>query len=723
MSQTPTCKRLPEVDSLKKVRATMFQYLKLQSLLWWMLTATVGAMAVFAPASASARVVRIEIGSRTPYAEGRVFEGVGPYQRLSGRVYYEVDPEHAANESIVDLPLAPRNARGLVEFSADLEIIAPVDLAQANGTLFFDVNNRGRRMCLRMFNDGADEFLMRQGYVVVWCGWLAEVLPVGDDESSGESLLRLDAPVASEGQQPIVGTCRAEIMINEPATRYSISDRPSIGAYRPTERGLSEATLTWRLRERDERVNIPRDQWRLEVQEVSAPGQSHCLPKVELVMPAGLQPGYIYELIYEARDPVVQGLGLAAIRDVVSFLKFEGTDENPLCVEPGRRAVSRSIGFGISQSGRCLRMLVYQGFNADEQGRRVFDGVMPHVSGGGLGFFNHRFAAPTRFASQHTNHLFPGDMFPFAYDSQHDHLSDSTDGLLVRAREAGVVPKIMHIQNSAEYWHRSGSLVHTDTSGTRDAALPPEVRIYAVGGARHGWGDDTVPERLQDGSLPLNPTDYRPHLRAALTAMDAWIREDMEPPPSVYPRIDGGTLVALEEADWRPLPGVRFPEVIQQPEWLDYGAEFRSRGRIDFHPPKRLGTYTVLVPACDADNNDRGLLQLPAIAVPVGSYTGWRLRDRSMGAENELKMLDGVFIPFPHTRQERMAVGDPRPALLERYRDFEDYLQQFQAAAERLVKQRYLLAEDVPRLLQRAARNRKLFEADSTDSTIGERSR
>ncbi|MEQ8791305.1 MAG: alpha/beta hydrolase domain-containing protein [Pirellulaceae bacterium] len=658
---------------------------------------------------ADAKVARIEILERKPYAEGREFDGVGAYQRLLGRVHFTVDPAHAANRRVVDLNLAPTNKQAVVEFSADLEILAPVDPARCNGALLYDVNNRGRRMMLRMFNDGADEFLMRRGYVVVWCGWLAEVLPLEDENLPGEMLMRMDAPVARAQSGPLTGLVRAEVVADQPATRWSLSNRTTIGSYRPAQQGLAKATLTRRLRESDPRVAIPRDQWRLEVTELPSPSGGHCPPLVELVMPSGIRAGYIHELIYEAQDPIVQGLGLTAIRDLVSFLKYDHSDENPLRAA-GKSVIERAHGFGISQSGRCLRVLTYEGFNADEQGRQVFDGIIPHVSGGGLGFFNHRFAQPTRYASQHVDHLFPCDQFPFAYDRQRDPLSKREDGLLVEARKAGVVPKIMHIQNSAEYWHRDGSLVHTDPLGRRDAAIPEQVRIYAVGGAQHGWGDD-APRPLAGGQQPENPTDYRPLLRALLVALDAWVRDDAEPPPSRYPRLDDGTLVEFERdsSAWRPLPGVLYPQVMQRAELLDFGPQFAKAGRITEHPPRPLGAYHPLVAAHDATNNERGMLQLPTIAVPVATYTGWNLRRREWGAETELLSLKGSYIPLARTRQERRQAGDPRPSLAELYDDFDDYRSQYETAAHRLVRQRYLLEEDVPRLLERADSRRALF--------------
>jgi hypothetical protein len=655
-------------------------------------------------ARAHAEAIRVEIQRREPYAEGRAFENVGAYERLLGRVHFAVDPALQANQEIVDLDLAPRNAEGRVEFSADLEILAPVDLGRANGAILYDVNNRGNRVCLRQFNEGADHFLMRQGYVVVWSGWIAETLP-GDDR------LRLDAPVATDNGRPITGVVRAEMVPNEPADRLNVAYWANQGSYLPTQRGLADATLTWRLRESDPAVPIPRFQWRLEQTVVTAEGQTGSLPQIDLVLIGGFQPGYVYELIYEAQGPIVQGLGLAGIRDLVSMLKYDRSEGNPLRLADGSPAVVRAHGFGVSQSGRCLRMFLYDGFNADEQGRQVFDGLIPHVAGAGLGFFNHRFASPTRHNAQHDNHLYPADVFPFTYGEETDPYSGRTDSILRRARAAGTVPKIMHTQTSAEYWHRSGSLVHTDPLGQRDSAIPPEVRIYAIGGAQHGPGDG-VPRERSSGQLPANPTDYRPLMRALLTALDAWVRDGAQPPPSRYPRVSDGTLVGWREAEsgWSALAGVRYPEVIQQPEFLDRGPRFLTERIASIEPPARRGKYVVKVPAYGPDDNERGVLSGPTVAVPVATFTGWNLRHRSIGAESELLSLAGGYVPFAKTADEREASGDPRPALLERYRDFDDYLQQFTTATRELIDAGYLLPEEETSQLDFARRQRELFE-------------
>jgi hypothetical protein len=477
---------------------------------------------------------------------------------------------------------------------------------------------------------------------------------------------------------------------------------------------LRNAKLTWRLREKDPRTPIPRDRFRLEQRWVEADGERGVLPQVDMLLTGGFKPGRIYELVYEARGPVVQGLGLAGIRDLVSYLKHSSDPGNPLRRPDGKPAADRAIGFGTSQSGRCLRMLLYDGFNADEQGRIVFDGLFPHVAGAGLGFFNHRFASPTRHNSQHDNHLFPADVFPFAYGDERDPFTGRTDGLLRRARASGAVPKVFHTQTSAEYWHRAGSLVHTDPPGRRDAVIPPEVRIYAIGGAQHGPGSG-APGPKGKGQLPANPTDYRPLLRALLTALNDWVRGGITPPPSVYPRIADGTLVGWREKEsgWKPLRGVRYPGVIQQPEWLDHGPEFLSKRRLTRVPPARRGEYVVRVPAYGPDNNERGMLLLPTVAVPVATFTGWNLRDSGIGAETELLSLNGAYIPFARTADERRSAGDPRPAILERYEDFDVYQEQFTAAARRLVRERYLLEEDLPALRDLAMGHRALFEPRS----------
>ncbi len=657
-------------------------------------------------ASLSAAVTRIEIKTREPYADGRVFEGVGAYEKVRGTIFFAVDPKQAANQQVIDLDLAPTNDVGLVEFSADVEWLAPEDLTKGNGAVLYDVNNRGNKVALSQFNGGADEFLMRKGYVVLWSGWIAETHP-------GGGRLRLQAPVAVEKGKPVSGIVRAEVVVDGPAERHTLSQWANQGSFEPTERGEREAVLTWREREKEARVVIPRAQWRFEKRLIEENGERGQLPQIDLVVAGGLRLGYIYELVYEAQGSIVQGLGLAGIRDLVSFLKYDSSEKNPMRIADTKTSATKlAYGFGVSQSGRCLRQFLYDGFNADEQGRQVFDAVMPHVAGAGLGFFNHRFASPTRHNGQHDNHFFPADQFPFTYGDELDPFTGREEGILHRDRVRGTVPKVMHTQSSSEYWHRAGSLVHTDPRGQRDAVIPPDVRVYCFGGTQHGPGSGVPASAPANGQLIGNPADYRPLIRALLTALDEWVRSGKEPPPSAYPRLENKTLVGWRETEsgWHALPGVRYPEVIQQPEQLDRGPDFYRFRRATIEPPISCGFYVVNIPAYGPDNNELGTLLLPAVATPVGTYTSWNLRSRAIGAANELLGLNGGYIPFLKTKAEREQAGDPRPALQERYGTFTEYARQYRAAVDALVTQRCLLTEEVGPLMQAIERLRGTFE-------------
>ena len=642
---------------------------------------------------AAAEVIRIDITSREPFGDA-VASKIGPYERLRGRVVYALDPDDDANRPIVDLGLAVTGDDGRVQFYGDIEIIAPVDRAQAQPTVLYVVNNRGRRTW------GSEPFFLSRGYVTVSSGWIAQV-PVSRD------LLRLEAPVAIDPDDgiPVVGLVRAELQTDVATDRLPVSNQR---AYEPVTSSLGDAALTRRLREMDPPEPIPREQWRLEVR-YDGSDEGSGLVELEMMLTGGFEPGVIYELIYEARGSVVQGTGFAAMRDLVSFLKYDRSEVNPLRRLDGTRLAERVIGEGRSQSGRAIRMFLHEGFNADEQGRQVFDGLIPTIAGGGQGFFNHRFASPTRTATQHGGHLYPADVFPFTYGDETDPFTGRTDGLLRRARASGTVPKLMHLDTSSEYRHRSGSLVVTDPLGQRDTTLPPEVRVYVFGGAQHS----PARGRSARGQQPPNPNNYRPCQEALFLAMDRWLTDDTEPPTSVYPRVADGTLVHWEadRSGWRALPGVAYPTVIQQPELLDYGSAYERHRRIDLHPPARTGKrYGVRVPAVDADNNERGVLRLPRVEVPVATFTGWNLRNPGIGAETEQLSLTGSRIPFPVTPAERAQTGDPRQAVRERYADFEAYRGRYMAAADQLVADRYLLPEHLAGLETIATEHRSLFE-------------
>jgi hypothetical protein len=661
--------------------------------------------------------LELRITEREPFADGHPFEGAGPYERLVGRAHFAVDPDAPAYADVVDLDKVRRNAGGLVEYATDVCMLKPV--GPGNRRLFFGYGNRGNKRELQFFNDApasndprtlsdaGNGFLIRRGYAVVWAAWEGDLLP-------GDGRMLLDVPVARDGADPLTGLVRSEFIADGPGvSTFPLSGWASTRSYPTVSRDTAQATLTRRRYPGDAREPVASDRWAFARTEggvgLDAQGSETALVESDTHIHVfdGFEPGWIYELVYTACDPRPYGIGHAVVRDLVSFLRYEETDGCGVA-NPFRGAIDKAYAWGRSQTGRCIRDFVYRGYNADARGRRVFDGLMPTVAGAGRGFFNHRFASPTRTATQHLGHLYPVDLFPFTYGDETDPFTGRTDGLLRRARAAGTVPRVMHVDTSSEYWHRGGSLVVTDPLGERDAALPSEVRVYVVGGAQHR------PARAPSdrGQVPVNPNDYAPIREALFLALDRWVSDGVEPPPSVHPRIADGTLAPWAEsaAGWRPLPGVSYPTVIQRPERVDYGDEFESLRRIDLHPPRRTGErYGVRVPALDADNNERGVLRLPRVAAPVATYTGWNLRNPAIGAPTELLDLQGGRIPFARTVRERERSGDPRHAVTERYADFADYRRRYLAAAEPLIAGRYLLPSHRGGLEAVAEDHRSLF--------------
>jgi hypothetical protein len=664
-----------------------------------LLRCTLVAIAFLTVLNLQAEVVDLRIHKREPFAGGKAFGDVGPYDEIRAVARFAIDPKDERNRVIVDLDLAPRNKDGKVEFAADVVILTPKDPGKGNGAIFYDVNNRGNKLALGMFNrppggpapskdnPAGDGFLMRKGYTVVWSGWIGELIP-------GDGRLLLQPPQAMENGKLVRGIVRQETSSDTNVKSMPLSRRPNHGSYPPTPEGEKNAVLTKRSTETGKREVVPREKWKL-VQggliDLNL-GLSQTLPEIRLEIDGGFEPGVLYELVYEGEGSLVQGVGLTSVRDLISFMRHDDTKKNPLRKSDGKPAIDRAYAFGVSQSGRFLRHLLHEGFNEDTKGRIVFDGLIPHVAGAGLGFFNHRFAQPNRHNGQHEDHLFPADVFPFTYGPSTDPYSKKTDSILGRYAKSKVQPKVMHTQSAAEYWHRAGSLVHTDPLGTKDADIPDNVRIYSFGGTQHGPAPFPPTKTISDNYT--NFADYRPFLRALLVAMDEWVTKDKAPPASVYPHIDDRLLVAptREATGFPKIPGVRFPTVIQQPSYNDFGPQFAAKRIITIEPPKVGEAYKVLVPRGDADGNDQGMLLPPEVAVPLGTFTGWNLRKKEVGADGALANLAGSFIPFPTAEKS----DDPRPPIAKRYADVKNYRLHLDEACERLVLDRYLLAEDRP---------------------------
>lgn len=651
--------------------------------------------------TAAGELVRIEIHERRDVLEGRSFGQSGAYEVLIGRAHFEVHPELEANRIITDIALAPRNARGRVEFWADLYVLKPRDPRLGNGTILFEVSNRGNKYLLRQFNFAAasndpqraehfgDGWLLEQGYWLAWLGWQFD-LP------EQPNLLRLSAPAARGPEGPITGWVRSEYVPDQRVTSFSLADRTMV-AYPAVDADEPPAQLTVRDRVEAPRRVIPRRQWRFAREE-----SGRIVPDLTRVyLAAGFEPGRIYEVVYRAQNPPLAGLGPAAVRDLISFLKYGGPPEWVMLSDQSRY-LKRAIAVGTSQSGRFLRTFLYYGFNQDEKGRQVFDGIIAHVAGAGRGSFNHRFAQPSRDGHPFMNQFYPTDIFPFSDLEQTDPETGLRGGLLDRALKAGVVPKIFYTNSSYEYYGRACSLIHTTLDGRADAALAATTRIYLYAGTQHSPAA-FPPSRTNTQKL-VNPNDYYWSMRALLAAMQRWVAGGVEPPPSRYPRIAAGELVPLGSLRFPNIPNVRLPLRLRKAWRVDYGPEFWSAGIIAFEPPKVGKEFPVLVPQVDEDGNEIAGIRLPELAVPLGTYTGWNLRAPELGAPDELYSMAGSFLPFPRTRDEREKARDPRPSIEERYASRTEYLDKVAAAARRLAQEGYLLEGDVNAIVEECAR-------------------
>jgi hypothetical protein len=627
---------------------------------------------LLAAALAQGALLRIDETERSPVLGGKSFGAAGPYERVVGRAWFAVDPRLAANRVITDIDKAPRNAKGLVEFSADVYILRPRDPGRGNGAVLFEVSNRGGKGMLAMFDrsrgsrdprtepDFGDNFLLDRGYTLVWLGWQFDV-----PEEPGN--LRVYVPAA----KGIEGVVRAEFVVDTPRTSQSVADR-NHRPYPVLNPGDPHLTLTVRDRATGPRQTVPRSRWHIE-------------DGTRVVMPAGFQPGRLYELVYTAADPTIAGLGLAGIRDLLSSLK--------------QGAIRRAYGFGVSQSGRLLRTFLYDGFNRDERDRKVFDGVLAHVAGAGRGSFNTRFAQPSRDGHPFLNTLYPTDLFPFTDLEETDPATGLTDGLLTHRLAPEYRPRIFYTGSAYEYYGRDASLIHTSIDGRQDAPLPPATRIYVFLGGQHGPA--AFPPGREHTQNLVNPNPYTWSMRALLIAMDKWVADGTEPPPSEYPRIASGGLVPPGAVRFPKIPGVAFPGRIQLAYHAGYGPRFLREGIVTIEPPKLGAAFPSLVPQVDEDGNETGGVRLPELQAPLATYTGWNLRVPDIGASDELFSMAGSFIPFPRTRAEREKSGDPRRAIAERYAGREAYLAKFEAAARSLVKQEFLLESDVPKLVER----------------------
>lgn len=675
---------------------------------------------LLAAGQAEARITRLELEPAAPAFGGASFGQAGAYQVLRGRAFGEVDPAHPGNAIIQDIALAPRNARGLVEYSTEVQILRPAEAGSGNGVLLFDVLNRGNKRLLAVYNgagnandvsDAGDGFLMARGYTLVFFGWQPDVLP-------GNHRMTMQVPVARNPDgSAITGVVRSELVTAAPRRTLNLSSGhftqlthasyPTVSTDNRTP--LADGfvpTLTVRARQQDPRVPIPNTEWSFANCEGAAPQAS----ETEVCLQGGFQPGRLYELTYRARDPLVLGLGYAAMRDLASFLKHEQAGN------PVHRAGQVALLHGTSQSGRNMRLFIHLGFNADEDGRRAYEGMLPHI-GGGLAAMNIRFAQPGRAWGEQIDHLYPAYDFPFAYQRVDDPITGRSQGVLDRCTASNTCPRITHVATALEMWEGRQSLGLTDPLGQRDLGDAPGTRTYIMASTQHGAWTQPMPRQAPFGICQQqpNPNPQLETMRALLVALTDWVQREVEPPASVHPRIADGTLVRPAEVRFPRIPAnayggverpaVRFLGVTNPLRVLHFGPQYNaadSSGIITQEPP-RVGEreYQLLVPQVDADGNDLAGVRSVTLRVPVGTYTGWNL-GRAERFEDGFCSLSGSHIPFAPTRAERERNGDPRPSLEERYASRDAYVAQVRAAAAELVQQRFLLPEDAARIVAQA---------------------
>jgi len=642
--------------------------------------------------TAHARITRIEIDKiESPAFGGASFGKSGQYEILKGKAYGELDPSLELNRRVALLDKAPRNAAGRVEYDIDILIFKPVDMSRGNRTLIYDSVNRGNLRAIEVFHiggvpsnyplsekDTGDGFLFKQGYTIVASGWPGDALP-------GNNRLTARFPVATEPDgMPITRTLTIELAFTKSANTISLGyDGVNTRPYPAVMERAGEARLYRRAGVSAPRETVPNGEWSFG----KCPDGNAATPSdVDLCYPTGFSPNYLYDFVYVARDPVVMGIGFASTRDIVSFLRHERSDANPLMRGGAPSPLRWAIGFGRSQSGRYIKDFVYQGFNLDEDKHVVFEGLMPLISGSRRMSINELFGMPSR-----TPGHYGGDQFPHTYAMVEDPISKMRDGWLAQCAAQKACPKVMHMDSGTEAWLSRNALVITDASGKRDQPIPDNVRLYYFASTQHNPSAKPV---LGICKYPSNVNPRIENIRALLVAMQAWMTEGKAPPANRFPRVSDGTLVPLS-----PAGNFGFPAI----PGVNYNGKYNVQSLKDYkvQPPRSIpGTeYPALAPKVDSDGNDIGGIRSVALQVPLATYMGWNHR-RAGFMEDELCGLQGTTVPFAKTAAERGT--DPRPSLQERYGSKANYVAKVEAAAANAVKEGFLLSDDAARIVSDA---------------------
>jgi hypothetical protein len=655
-------------------------------------------LACFCPLPTHARVTRIVIEQKqSPAFEGKAFGNVGQYEILSGKAYGELDPKDPHNTLITDIQFAPRNARGLVEYVATFTLVKPLDVSKANGVLLYAVPNRGNRISIPAFGvagESGDEFFLKRGYVILHSGWQGDLVPRPNAET-------INVPIAKNPDgSSITGLALARFS-NLPVRILTLELPP---AHEAAQLDTTKATLTRRIAEEAAIIPLNNADWAFaDCSKTPFPG----VPDGnKICLKGGFEPGYLYELRYTAKDPLVLGIGFAATRDINAYFHHTKDAANPL---DGK--IAHVIAQGVSQSGNFIKTFIHLGFNQDEDRRQVWDGANDHIAGRQLAM-NIRFATPGGAANLYE----AGSEPPLWWGAYEDKTrgrkaASRPTSMLDRCRATKTCPKIFETFGSAEFWGLRMSPNLLGPNADTDIPLPANVRRYYFPGTTHGGGrggfSTEVPAAQGACELPANVNPQAEQMRALILALTNWVTKNAAPPASVYPRLDRGDLVRPHHAamGFPLIPGAPLPDnMVNTLLDYDYGAEFNYAdlsGVMTVVPPIIKRPLPTLVPKVNADGNETSGIASPLHQAPLGTYLGWNVtrtgfyKGRGCG-------FAGGFIPFAKTKAERLAKGDPRLSLEERYKDHAGYVAAVRQAAERLVQQGFLLAEDAARLITQA---------------------
>ena len=632
------------------------------------------ALGIAAAFNCNSEVIKFDVLERSIAFEGRVFPNVGTYTLIKAKAIVALDPKDKRNSVIADINFAPQNAKGLVEAAADVVLLQPTNTQLGNQTLLVDVPNRGRKLAPQLFDDspqpGANNaskaqdagiaYLHRQGYTMAWIGWQGDI-------PTEAMQLAMQAPSAIG----LTGNARDEFQFDHLTNPINV--RLSALIENPSSVKASVRAHWTHPRATPADLSI----------KVTGP------QSIEISRPKGFDAGALYEVTYQAKDPVLFGMGFAVTRDITAMLKSQTNPLNPL-IQNGSSHIQRAIGFGVSQSGRFLRDFLWLGFNEDLNGKQVFEGLMPHVAGARRMATNYRFGQPSRNSRHPQDPAWQIDLFPFTYEVMTDPFTGQKDGLLLKCRQTQTCPKVMQTDSEHEWWASRASLLVTDPSGNH-IDLPANVRAYMIAGTPHFSEPGAVMTQSKTMSLPVNPMHAGQPMRALLYALNEWISVGTEPPASRVPMRAYGTLVTADLAVPKNIPALPYQVLYTSAYVSDH----------NLLPPKVLGRYEVLVPLADADGVAIAGIRSMPLAVPKASYTAWNPRAVGYGPGN-LFPLQGAMSPFAKTKAERESAQDPRLSLEERYTNQDAYVEAVKVAAQRFVKERLLLPEDAERNIERA---------------------